>query len=143
MEKIGSKYRVVNETTNKTIEKWFVRENEGYYKDERTFIYGSDVDVCYIPIDGFNGIDRIVVRGCDKEAQYVNSRYSKLLLICIVRNFLEEIDKDDYAQDNKFCTYLTDIMFHALNGEEPETYLNELAESSYDVDADYEAFLNS
>ena len=60
METIGSKYRVVNETTNATTEKWFVRGHEGYYKDERTFIYGSDVDVCYIPSFGFYGIDRIV-----------------------------------------------------------------------------------
>lgn len=141
METIGSKYRVVNETTNATTEKWFVRGHEGYYKDERTFIYGSDLDVCYIPSFGFYGIDRIVVRGCDKEAQYSTSRYSKLMLILLVKNFLEELDKDDYAQNEKFCTCLTFVMFHALNGEEPETYLNELAESSYDVDADYEAFL--
>lgn len=143
MERIGSKYRLVDESTNITIEKWFIRGKEGYYKYEPTFIDGSDVDVCYIPIVGFNGIDRIVVRGCDREQNYAASRYSRLLLKQIVKNFLNEIDKDDYAQDEKFCTYLTDIMFHALNGEEPETYLNELAESSYDVDADYEAFLNS
>lgn len=142
MERIGSKYRLVDESTNITIEKWFIRGKEGYYKDEICFI-NSGTDACYIPIVGFNGIDRIVVRGCDREQNYAASRYTKPLLEQIVQNFLNEIDKDDYAQDEKFCTYLTDIMFHALNGEEPETYLNELAESSYDVDADYEAFLNS
>ena len=142
MERIGSKYRLVDESTNITIEKWFIRGKEGYYKDEICFI-NRGTDVCYIPICAFNGIDRIVVRGCDREQNYAASRYSRLLLKQIVKNFLNEIDKDDYAQDEKFCTYLTDIMFHALNGEEPETYLNELVDSSYDVDADYEAFLNS